>query len=89
MSEPTSEQSIFLQAIALGSAAERAAYLDEACKDRPKLRAEVDAARLSFPAVAGKIALRGLEIVEADGNLFQIVAALGLTSRFARRLNRR
>ena len=43
MSEPTSEQSLFLQAIALTSPTERAAYLDDACRDTPKLRAELDA----------------------------------------------
>ena len=38
-----SEQSIFLNAIGLPSPADRAAYLDEACRDDPGLRAELDA----------------------------------------------
>jgi hypothetical protein len=43
MSEQRSEQSIFLHAIALTAPADRAAYLDEACRDQPSLRAELDA----------------------------------------------
>jgi WD40 repeat protein/serine/threonine protein kinase len=43
MSEPTSEQSIFLQALAFSAPAEREAFLDQACRDKPKLRAEVGA----------------------------------------------
>jgi hypothetical protein len=38
-----SERSVFLEAIDLASPAERAAYLDQACKDNPQLRAEVEA----------------------------------------------
>src|SRR4051812_17789352 len=38
-----SEQSIFLHAIGLPSPADRAAYLDEACRDNPTLRHEVNA----------------------------------------------
>jgi serine/threonine protein kinase/tetratricopeptide (TPR) repeat protein len=38
-----SEKSIFLEAIELTSAAERAAYLDQACEGNPALRAEVEA----------------------------------------------
>jgi serine/threonine protein kinase len=41
MTEPTSEQSIFLQAVGMSAPAEREAFLDEACRDKPKLRAEV------------------------------------------------
>jgi serine/threonine protein kinase/WD40 repeat protein/Tfp pilus assembly protein PilF len=37
------EKSVFLEAIEIDSAAERAAYLDRACKDNPQLRAEVEA----------------------------------------------
>ena len=43
MPEPASEQSVFLNALALPTPAERAAYLDEACRDNPGLRAEVEA----------------------------------------------
>jgi serine/threonine protein kinase/tetratricopeptide (TPR) repeat protein len=41
MSEPTSEQSIFLRAVGFSSANERKAFLDEACRDKPRLRDEV------------------------------------------------
>jgi hypothetical protein len=34
------EKSVFLQAIEITSDAERAAYLDEACKNNPQLRGE-------------------------------------------------
>src|SRR5262249_13017335 len=43
MNAPSAEQSIFLHAIGLPSTAERAAYLDEACRDRPGMRAQLDA----------------------------------------------
>jgi tetratricopeptide (TPR) repeat protein len=44
MAERTaSEKSVFLAAIEISSAAERAAYLDRACHDDPRLRAEVEA----------------------------------------------
>src|SRR5262245_59845295 len=36
-----SEKSVFLEAIEITAAAERAAYLDRACKDNAQLRAEV------------------------------------------------
>jgi WD40 repeat protein/serine/threonine protein kinase/tetratricopeptide (TPR) repeat protein len=43
MSQPQqSEKSIFLQAIEIQSAAERAAYLDQACAGNQQLRAEID-----------------------------------------------
>src|SRR5256714_1044235 len=38
-----SEKSVFLEALDITCAAERAAYLDETCKDNPSLRAEVEA----------------------------------------------
>ncbi len=53
------------------------------------LRSEIDAARFSLPAVTGEVALRRFEIMEADRNLLQVVAALGLTRGFTGRLNRR
>jgi tetratricopeptide (TPR) repeat protein len=43
MTEQASEQSIFLHAIGLPSPAERAAYLDDACRDNTALRKELDA----------------------------------------------
>jgi hypothetical protein len=43
MATPPSEQSVFLHAIGLVSPTERAAYLDEVCRDNPGLRAELDA----------------------------------------------
>src|SRR5262245_48310492 len=43
MAERPSEQSIFLHAISLPSPAERAAYLDEVCRENADLRAELDA----------------------------------------------
>src|SRR6516164_1985083 len=42
-----SEKSIFLQAIEMTSANERAAYLDQACEGNPTLRAEVEALLLA------------------------------------------
>src|SRR5262245_674654 len=55
MSEPTSEQSIFLQALALSSAAGRQAYLDEACRGQPKLRAEVAALLAAHDRLGGPV----------------------------------
>jgi hypothetical protein len=43
MAEQNLEKTIFLHAIGLASPADRAAYLDEACRDNPQLRAELDA----------------------------------------------
>src|SRR5437773_9016186 len=44
MSEPPlPEESIFAQALEIGAAAERAAFLDRACGANPALRAEVEA----------------------------------------------
>jgi serine/threonine protein kinase/tetratricopeptide (TPR) repeat protein len=43
MAEQYLEQSIFLQAIGFTAPADRAAYLDEACRGNPGLRAELDA----------------------------------------------
>src|SRR5215467_11586500 len=38
-----SEKSVFLEAFEIASSSERAAYLDQACKGNPQLRAEVEA----------------------------------------------
>ena len=44
MTEPSlPEESIFAQALEIGSPAERAAFLDRACGENPALRAEVEA----------------------------------------------
>ena len=43
MAEQNLEQSIFLRAIELTEPADRAAYLDQACRENPLLRAELDA----------------------------------------------
>jgi serine/threonine protein kinase/tetratricopeptide (TPR) repeat protein len=43
MAEKPSEQSIFLHAVGLASPADRAAYLEEVCRDHPRLRLELDA----------------------------------------------
>src|SRR5437762_7770980 len=43
MDESISEQSLFLAAVEKPTGAERAAYLDAACADRPALRADVEA----------------------------------------------
>ena len=40
---PLPEESIFVEALEIKSAAERAAFLDQACRDNPVLRAEVEA----------------------------------------------
>jgi serine/threonine protein kinase/tetratricopeptide (TPR) repeat protein len=43
MAEKPSEQSIFLHAVGLASPADRAAYLEEVCRDNPRLRRDLDA----------------------------------------------
>ena len=43
MAEKPSEQSIFLHAVGLASPADRAAYLEEVCRDNARLRQELDA----------------------------------------------
>src|SRR5262245_2496117 len=53
MVERASEQSIFLNAIGLPSPADRAAYLDEVCRDNPGLRAELDALLAAHDRLGG------------------------------------
>src|SRR5262249_55183500 len=53
MAEQNLEQSIFLHAIGLASSADRAAYLDEACRDNPQLRAELDALLAAHDRLGG------------------------------------
>src|SRR5262245_1215344 len=72
MSEATSEQSIFLQAIALATPAERAAYLDQACRDKPKLRAELDALLAAHNRLGGELPRTG-----ADDSGQEVAAAAG------------
>ncbi len=43
MAEKPSEQSIFLHAVELASPADRAAYLEDVCRDDPRLRRDVEA----------------------------------------------
>jgi WD40 repeat protein/serine/threonine protein kinase len=57
MTEPASEQSIFLEALALPTPAKRAAYLDEACRDNPALRAEVEALLAAHERLGGGLPL--------------------------------
>src|SRR5438552_5585582 len=53
MAERASEQSIFLQAIGLPAPAERAAYLDEVCRDNPELRAQLEALLAAHDRLGG------------------------------------
>jgi serine/threonine protein kinase len=53
MSDPSSEESIFFAALAKGTPAERAAYLDEACGDNADLRREVERLLAAHPKVGG------------------------------------
>jgi serine/threonine protein kinase/tetratricopeptide (TPR) repeat protein len=60
MAERASEQSIFLHAIGLPSPEERAAYLDEACRGDPALRAELDALLAAHDRLGGGLADTGV-----------------------------
>jgi serine/threonine protein kinase/tetratricopeptide (TPR) repeat protein len=53
MPEPASEQSIFLDALALPAPADRAAFLDKACRDNSGLRAEVEALLAAHDRLGG------------------------------------
>jgi hypothetical protein len=53
MPEPASEQSLFLRALELPTPADRAAYLDEACRDNPGLRADLDALLAAHDRLGG------------------------------------
>src|SRR4051812_35130827 len=53
MPDPSSEQSRFLRALELPSPADRAAYLDEACRDNPGLRADLDALLAAHDRLGG------------------------------------
>src|SRR5262249_14658946 len=61
MAERASEQSIFLHAIGLPSAAAQSAYLDEVCRDRSELRAELDALLAAHDRLGGSLLPTGLE----------------------------
>jgi len=54
MTEPVPEQAIFLHAIGLPSPADRAAYLDEVCRDNPGMRAELDALLAAHDRLGGQ-----------------------------------
>ena len=53
MGTGASEQSIFLHAIGLESPEERSAYLDDACRDQPALRAEIEALLAAHDRLGG------------------------------------
>src|SRR5262245_20240509 len=53
MAEQNLEQSVFLNAIGITSPADRAAYLDEACRDNPQLRGELDALLAAHDRLGG------------------------------------
>jgi serine/threonine protein kinase/tetratricopeptide (TPR) repeat protein len=53
MDARASEQSIFLHAIGLQSAHERSAYLDDACRDQPTMRAEIEALLTAHDRLGG------------------------------------
>src|SRR4051812_18837413 len=53
MAARDSEQSIFLHAIGLDSPDERSAYLVEACRDHPRLRAQLDALPAAHDRLGG------------------------------------
>src|SRR5262249_22664425 len=55
MAELASEQSIFLHAIGLPSPQDRAAYLDEVCRVRPGLRAELEALLAAHDRLGGSV----------------------------------
>src|SRR5262245_43961591 len=65
MSDPAAEQSIFLHALALPSPAERAAYLDEACRDNPRLRAGVEELLAAHDRLGGGLSPTDLEAATA------------------------
>jgi serine/threonine protein kinase/tetratricopeptide (TPR) repeat protein len=55
MPESASEQSIFLNALALPAGAQRSAFLDEACRNNPGLRAEVEALLAAHGRLGGSL----------------------------------
>jgi hypothetical protein len=61
MAEPAAEQSIFLRAIGLATPADRAAYLDDACRDQPALRAELEALLAAHDRLGGALPPTGPE----------------------------
>jgi WD40 repeat protein len=61
MAEPAGEQSIFLHAIALPTPADRAAYLDDVCRDQPALRAELEALLAAHDRLGGALPPTGPE----------------------------
>src|SRR5438552_2867480 len=66
MAERASEQSIFLHAIGLPSSADRAAYLDEVCRDNPGLRAELEALLAAHDRLGGGLPPTGPELARSE-----------------------
>jgi serine/threonine protein kinase/tetratricopeptide (TPR) repeat protein len=62
MAENPSEQSIFLHAVELASPAERAAYLEDVCRDNPRLRADVDALLAAHDRLGAEPSVSGPEV---------------------------
>jgi WD40 repeat protein/serine/threonine protein kinase len=62
MAEKPSEQSIFLHALGLASLADRAAYLEDVCRDNPQLRLELDALLAAHNRLGADPPLGGLDI---------------------------
>ena len=71
MSEPTSEQSIFLGAIALTSPAARVAFPDEVCGEKSQLRAELDALLAAHDRLGDAGAPTGADDSRTQGVAFQ------------------
>src|SRR5262249_24014408 len=75
--QPQSEKSIFLAAIEIGSAAERAAFLEKACAGNPSLRGEIEALlqaherpqRLLDAPVAGVRTIDEPQLLECPGTV--------------------
>jgi hypothetical protein len=57
MTGQDSEQSLFLHALGLPSPADRAVYLDKVCRDKPELRAELDALLAAHDRLGGGLPL--------------------------------
>jgi serine/threonine protein kinase/Flp pilus assembly protein TadD len=62
MAEKPSEQSIFLHAVGLASPADRAAYLEDVCRDHPRLRLELDALLAAHDRLGAELPPSGPEL---------------------------
>src|SRR5207245_1186377 len=83
MAERTSEQSIFLHAIGLPALAERAAYLDEVCRDNPELRAQLEALLAAHDRLGGGPPPTGPEAAANDPGASEALAALPCSTEAA------